>query len=160
METHLLAGCFKTNVFYTLVLKQPLKFTSGRGFADDILSAGNLGPSRLFWEGLLSPWWLTAMFSPWLCIWMWFWVLLMFGPAGSGRCCWRCGGQNTELAAGAKEQLGQPGYRLQLKTGRAALCRTTKYTSYVCEYTRDCGPGYLSQFAGCTARHGFNLICM
>lgn len=41
---------------------------------------------------------------------------------------------DIELAAGAKEQLGDKGYSLQLKKGQTPLC----VTQYECMHTCDC----------------------
>lgn len=46
----------------------------------------------------------------------------------------RMGRSYTELAAGAKEQLGEKEYSLQLKKGQTPLC----VTQYVCERTCKC----------------------
>lgn len=52
------------------------------------------------------------------------WVGLLFAEMGRS---------DAELAAGPKEQLGETGYRLQLKKGQAPLCLTAERAYYVCE---------------------------
>lgn len=61
------------------------------------------------------------------------WVGLLFVKMGRS---------DTELAAGAEEQLGETGYSLQPKKGQTPLC----VTQYVCECTLECAtlPEYLS----------------